>query len=162
MLQSTLEATLEEITAQTLMAVLDLDVSPGQQANLASNAVSIAEAHFNPGAWFRAVYSGGVPVGFVMLFDPTIPGATATDPLEPTDIVLWRLMIDRRYQGRGLGRAALDLVRRHIAGLGGFRRLVTSYVPGPDEAEPFYRAYGFKKTGRTWEDGREIEIALEL
>ena len=162
MLPSPSEVTLEVITAQTVMAVIELDVSPAQQACVASNAVSLAEAQFNPGAWFRAVYSGGFPVGFVMLFDPTIPGAMATDPVEPTDIVLWRLMIDRRYQGRGLGRATLDLVRKHIAGLGGFRRLVTSYVPGPDEAEPFYRAYGFTKTGRLWDQGTEIEIALPL
>src|SRR5256885_3232821 len=113
--------TLEVITSKTLMAVIDLDVSPAQRECVASNAVSIAEAHFNPGAWSRAVHAGGVPVGFVMLFDPTIPGAMATDPVEPTDMVLWRLMIDRRHQGRGLGRATLDLVRAHIAGLGGFR-----------------------------------------
>jgi hypothetical protein len=38
---------------------------------------------FNPGGWFRAVYAGDRPVGFVMLFNPTfrrllssyVPGA---------------------------------------------------------------------------------------
>src|SRR4051794_33767386 len=109
-LPSKSDVTLETITAETLTAVIDLDVTPPQRECVASNAVSIAEAHFNPGAWFRAVTSGGAPVGVVMLFDPTQPGAIATDPVEPTDMVLWRLMIDRRYQGRGLGRATLDLV----------------------------------------------------
>ena len=32
-------------------------------------AFSIAEAHFSPLAWFRAVYAGDTPVGFVMLSD---------------------------------------------------------------------------------------------
>jgi diamine N-acetyltransferase len=154
--------TLEEITFHTVKAVMALDVTPAQQANLASNAHSIAEAHFSPGAWFRAVCADGVPVGFVMLFNPNVPGAIATDPIEPTDMVLWRLMIDRQHQGKGFGRATLDLVRAHIAGLGGFNRLLTSYVPGPGEAEPFYRAYGFKKTGRMWDDGTEVEIGLWL
>ena len=162
MLPSTSPVTLEVITAQTVKAVIDLDVSPAQRACVASNAVSIAQAHFDPAAWFRAVYAGGVPVGFVMLFDPTIPGGIMTDPVEPTDMVLWRLMIDRRHQGRGLGRATLDLVRDHIAGLGGFNRLLTSYVPVPAAPEPFYRAYGFTKTGRLWDNGTEVELALRL
>jgi diamine N-acetyltransferase len=154
--------TLEEITADTLHEIIDLQVSVPQQRYVASNAVSIAEAHFNPGAWFRAVYSGGHPVGFVMLFNPTIPGAIADDPVEPTDIVLWRLMIDRRYQGKGLGRRTLDLVREHIPAMGNFRRLLSSFVPGPDGPEEFYLSYGFTKTGRYWDKGTEAEIALWL
>ncbi|HVM86079.1 MAG TPA: GNAT family N-acetyltransferase, partial [Candidatus Binatia bacterium] len=106
--------TLEVITADTVLAITELAVSPRQEAYVASNAVSLAEAHFNPGAWFRAVCHVGKPVGFVMLFDPTRPGAIASDPVEPTDMVLWRLMIDRRYQRRGYGRQTLDAVRQQI------------------------------------------------
>jgi len=153
---------LTEITAENLRAVLDLEVAVSQQRYVAPNAVSIAEAHFDPGGWFRAVYSGDVPVGFVMLFDPTIPGAIATDPIEPTDMFLWRLMIDHRYQRRGLGRQTLDLVRSHVSGLGRFRRLLSSIVPGPDGPEGFYLSYGFALTGRFINNGTEPEIALQL
>ena len=156
------DVTLEVITAETMRTIVDLDVSASQRKYVASNAVSIAEAHFNPGGWFRAVYSAGAPVGFVMLFNPTIPGAIATDPVEPTDMVLWRLMIDRRFQRQGLGRRTLDAVRRHIASIGDFRRLLTSFVPGADGPEGFYLSYGFAKTGRLWDDGTEVEIALWL
>jgi diamine N-acetyltransferase len=154
--------TLREITEDTLHGILDLQVSGAQQKYIASNAVSIAEAHFNPGGWFRGVYSGDRPVGFVMLFNPTIPGANPTDPVEPTDMVLWRLMIDHRYQRQGLGRRTLDLVRGHIVALGGFMRLLSSFVPGPDGPEGFYLSCGFTKTGRHWDKGTEIEIALSL
>jgi diamine N-acetyltransferase len=160
--QSTSDVALEVLTAETLRTIIGLDVSASQRQYVASNAVSIAEAHVNPGAWFRAVYAGELPVGFVMLFNPTIPGAIASDPVEPTDMVLWRLMIDRRYQRQGLGRRTLDVVRSHVAGMGRFRRLLTSYVPGPDGPEGFYLSYGFSKTGRLWDDGTEIEIALSL
>ena len=153
--------TLREITPDTLLTIIGLEVTPEQRTYVADNAVSIAEAHFNPGGWFRAVYADDVPVGFVMLFDSTIPGAMATDPVQPTDMVLWRLMIDRRYQGQGLGRKTLDAVRRHIIGLGRFRRLLSSCVPGPDGPEGFYLSYGFVKTGRFW-DGAEAEILIEL
>jgi diamine N-acetyltransferase len=153
---------LREIGWHNLHAVLALAVDPPQQAFVASNSVSIAEAHFNPGAWFRAVYADDLLVGFVMLFDPTIPGAIASDPVEPTDMVLWRLMIDRRYQRRRLGRRTLDAVRGHVVHLSRFRRLLTSYVPGPDGPRDFYLSYGFTETGRLWDNGTEVEIALRL
>lgn len=139
-----------------------MDVTPRQRNYVASNAVSMAEAHFNPGGWFRAIYSDGAPVGFVMLFDPTIPGAIASDPVEPTDMVLWRLMIDRRYQRQGLGRRTLDAVREHVASVAPFSRLLTSYVPGPGGPKGFYLSYGFTETGRLWDEGKEVEIALRL
>jgi diamine N-acetyltransferase len=128
---------LRTIDWDNLHAVLALNVDPTQQQFVASNAVSLAEAHFNPGAWFRAVYADDVLVGFVMLFDPTVPGAIASDPVEPTDMVLWRLMIDQRYQRQRLGRRTLDAVREHIIGLNRFRRLLTSYIPGPGGPKGF-------------------------
>jgi diamine N-acetyltransferase len=161
-LLATATVALREIGWDNLHAVLALDVELSQQQFVASNAVSLAEAHFNPGAWFRAVYADDLLVGFVMLFDPAVPGAIASDPVEPTDMVLWRLMIDRRYQRRGLGRRTLDAVRRHIVGLGRFRRLLTSYIPGPGGPKDFYLGYGFAETGRLWDDGTEVEIALRL
>lgn len=154
--------TLEVITADTVLAITELVVAPHQEAYVASNAVSIAEAHFNPGGWFRAVCLGGMPVGFVMLFDPTRPGAIASDPVEPTDIVLWRLMIDYRHQRRGLGRRTLDTVQQQIPALGRFNRLLTSYIPGPRGPKDFYLSYGFTETGRRWEHGTEVEISLDL
>jgi diamine N-acetyltransferase len=153
---------LRAIDWDNLHAVLALDVDPAQQQFVASNAVSLAEARFNPGAWFRAIYADDILVGFVMLFDPTVPGAIASDPVEPTDMVLWRLMIDRRYQRQGLGRRTLDVVREHVVGLGRLRRLLTSYVPGEGGPKDFYLAYGFTETGRYWDDGTEAEIALML
>jgi diamine N-acetyltransferase len=151
---------LREIGWDNLHAVLALDVHPAQQQFVASNAVSIAEAQFNPGAWFRADYAADILIGFVMLFDPSIPDAIASDPIEPTDMVLWRLMVDRRYQRQRLGCRTLDAVREDIVGLGRFRRLLTSYVPGPGGPRDF--AYGFTKTGRLWDNGTEAEIALRL
>ena len=71
-------------------------------------------------------------------------------------------MIDHRYQGQGLGRRTPDLVRTHIRGLGGFRRLLSSYVPGPDGPEAFHLPYGFSRTGPYWDEATEAEIALWL
>ena len=81
---------LREITFETVRQITALDVTDQQRSYVAPNAVSIAEAHFNPGAWFRAVYAGDEPVGFVMLLDPTVPGALVRSPISPESIALWR------------------------------------------------------------------------
>jgi hypothetical protein len=61
-----------------------------------------------------------------------------------------------------LGRRTLDAVRAHIVSLGRFRRLLTSYIPGPGGPSDFYLGYGFVETGRLWADGAEVELALRL
>jgi diamine N-acetyltransferase len=70
---------------------------------------------------------------------------------------LWRLLIDKRYQKRGIGREVLtqiaDLVRAD-----GRTELLTSYEPGDGEPGPFYRKFGFEPTGEI-DDG---EIVLRL
>ena len=66
--------TLREITRETVRDVCRLEVGPGQGQFVASAAVSIAEAHFSPEAWFRAIYAGEVPVGELVPVRP--PGST--------------------------------------------------------------------------------------
>lgn len=78
--------TLREITADTVRGITSLEVSEEQGKFGAPNGVSIAEAHFNEGAWFRAIYAGETLVGFVMLFDPTVAGASVTRGLAPDEI----------------------------------------------------------------------------
>lgn len=146
---------LREITADTVQAICRLDVAPGQEGLVAPNAVSIAQAHFEPAAWFRAIYLDDEPVGFGMLYDPT----RATLPEEgPGVAFLWRFMIDGRHQRRGYGRAALALFVAQARSLAGVNALRTSYVDKPGNASPLYLAAGFVPTGAV-DDG---EIVLEL
>lgn len=156
------EVELREITFETVRSIVDLDVDEAQTDYVASNAVSLAEAQFNPGSWFRAIYSDGLPVGFVMLFDPSVPGAISRGAISSNEIGLWRLMIDRRYQRRGLGRMTVDLVCDYARHSTRATTLLSSYIPGANGPEAFYLAYGFRKTGRLRNAGREIEIVLPL
>lgn len=154
--------TLREITRKTVREITALGVKPEQENNVESNAVSLAEAYFEPGAWFRAVYAGDEPVGFVMLFDPTLPGVVTDASDVKGDVELWRFMIDAKHQSYGYGRQALDLVCDHLRSRGDVASLRSSYVPGPQGAEAFYLGYGFHKTGRLVDDEVEIEISIKL
>ncbi len=139
-----------EVTADTVRAICDLKVAPGQEQFVAPNAVSIAQAHFSPLAWFRAICADGQPVGFVMLED---------DP-DKAEYYLWRLMIADGFQGMGYGRRAIELLVDHVGTRPGATELLTSWVPGERGPAEFYRRLGFEPTGEV-HDG-EIEGRLQL
>ena len=148
--------TLREITADTVRAVIRLNVAENQQGFVASNAISLAQALFEPAAWYRAIYLGDEPVGFVMLEDESLRTPAPAHP----KIGVWRLMVDARFQGKGIGRAAMQQVIAHVRAKGLFESLELSYVPGPGCPEPFYRSFGFRDTGKM--DGIEIVLSLPL
>jgi len=148
--------TLREITEDTVVAIIKLQLAEHQQNFVASNAVSLAQALFSKAAWYRAIYLGDDPVGFVMLYDESLLSPPPASP----DIGVWRFMIDVRYQRRGIGRAALLQVIEHVRAKGLFSSLELSYVPGEGSAEPFYLGLGFRHTGRMEDD--EVVLALPL
>lgn len=136
---------LREITAETVRRICSLEVAESQRVFVAPNAISIAQAYFEPRAWFRAIYSGEEPVGFAML----------EVDLAKHSYYLWRFMIDHRQQGKGFGRQALELVIAHVRALPEATALELSYHPGPGEPAPFYARLGFQETGRI-EDGERV------
>lgn len=136
---------LREVTADTVRAIIRLKVKPEQTGFVADNATSIAQAYFEPKAWFRAIYAGETPVGFLMLYD---------DPEGP-EYFLWRLMIDGRYQHLGFGRRAMELFIDHVRGRPNAKELLVSYVPGEGGPALFYAGLGFVETGEV-EDGENV------
>lgn len=147
--------TLRELTRDTWEECVDLEVAEHQRNFVSSNLVSLAEAQFYPGTVCRAVYAGDVMVGFVM-YGPDAEYA----PGEPGAYAFVRLMIDRRHQGKGYGRAAIAAVIEAIRNIAESRVLYTSYNPENTHAGHLYAAMGFQATGRML-DG-EIVAALPL
>jgi len=151
---------LVEITQATVDVILGLAVAPEQARFVAPNAVSLAQAHFEPGAWFRAIADADDLVGFAMIFDPTLPGAVPWPDLDTRTIMLWRFMIDHASQRRGLGAAAIARLAAHARTRPGITRFATSYSEGPGGPADFYRRTGFVATGRHLED--EAEAVMHL
>jgi diamine N-acetyltransferase len=147
---------LREITRETLLPIVRLAVADDQKRFVATNAISLAQALFAPEAWYRAIYLGDDPVGFVMLEDQSL----LTPPPERPQAGVWRLMVDARFQGRGIGTAALRLVIEHVRAKAIFDSLLLSYMPGPGCPETFYLGLGFRHTGRM--DGDEVVLELSL
>jgi diamine N-acetyltransferase len=139
---------LREVTKDTVRAICRLQVAPSQRGFVAPNAVSFAEALFEPRAWYRAIHADGVPVGFVMLsLDPNGD--------QGPEFFLWRLMIADGLQGLGYGRRAVELVADHVRTLPGARELLVSWVPEDGGPESFYLGLGFELTGEV-DDGEVV------
>jgi diamine N-acetyltransferase len=142
---------LREVNKDNLREILRLKVAPEQERFVASNAISIAQAYFDrEAAWFRGIYDGATPVGFVMLDDkPDVPSYT-----------LWRFMIDANHQRKGYGRQALALVFAHVKGRPGASELMTSCVDAAGGPGPFYEGLGFTYTGQLDEGERVMRRPL--
>ena len=139
---------LREVTRDNLREILHLKVSPEQERFVAPNAVSIAQAYFHRDqAWFRGIYDGDTPVGFVMLDD---------EPAKPR-YTLWRFMIAARPQRRGYGRRALELLFAHVKTRPGATELYTSCVDSPNGPGPFYEGLGFAYTGAL-DEGERVMV----
>jgi diamine N-acetyltransferase len=132
---------LREITGENIKAVLSLRVTDAQRdAYPRSNAYSIAEGHYPPDddpVWMRAVYTGETPVGFLMTSEAPDQGV----------YFLWRLMIGAKYQGKGYGRRAVELLIERIKALGNVKELLTSHLKSNCSAGAFFQELGFVYTG---------------
>lgn len=141
---------LREVTAQTVVRICELSVHPDQAKFVWPPAISIAQAYFEPRAWFRAIYADEEPVGFVLL---------RMDPEKP-EYFLWRFMIAGEHQGKGYGWKALRLLADHMRSLPGATELLVSYVDEEGGPAPFYRKLGFVETGELRDGLKVARLAL--
>ncbi|URN17613.1 MULTISPECIES: GNAT family N-acetyltransferase [Streptomyces] len=147
---------LREITPENFETAIGLRVRSDQEHLVAPVVRSLAEAYVHPGvAWPRLVCDGDEAVGFLMAFFDIDWTGGGTDLRSG----LWRLTIADGRQGRGYGRFAVEAVAAEIRARGG-TRLTTTWHPGPDGPEGFYRALGFRPTGEV--SGGQTVGALEL
>ncbi|HEV2505949.1 MAG TPA: GNAT family N-acetyltransferase [Mesorhizobium sp.] len=136
---------LEPVTDRNRRAILALELLPGQLDFVASNADSLEEAGEDDDAVPRAVVADGRVVGFLM-YDASADGDEAS---------IYRFMIDRREQGRGLGRAGIAAALGEIAGLAHVRKVSICYEPANTAAQRLYASFGFIEQGLD-EDGEMI------
>jgi diamine N-acetyltransferase len=147
-----LEVSLRKITKDSVRDICRLTdtLTPPKKQMVAPNAVSIAQAYFSEYAWFRAIYAGETPVGFIMLYDNS----------EEPEYFLWRLMVAEQYHGMGFGRRAVELLVDYVKTRPGAEVLGTSCGQGPGSPEGFYKRIGFERNGKM--HGKEVGLSLTL
>ena len=133
------------LTAENRRAVGDLATHKSQERFVTPMAGSFRDALVPPsrdGAtvvpWYRAVEADGDIVGFVLASEMT---DHHVNPL------LWRLLIDRMHQRRGIGPAALDLFESWCRGQGA-RAVEVTWGVGAGSPAPMYLARGYEPSGK--------------
>lgn len=134
------------VTPALAEAVRALRVTPEQYPYVGDASFNLADADADPNSDAMAILSGDAAIGFYRLdYAPTI---VAWKPICPASVGLRAFMLDRNWQGHGLGAAAVraccdDLQRRHPE-----RRLLALNVNCRNlVAIRAYRRAGFVDTG---------------
>lgn len=158
--------TFREITEDNWRAVATLTPKDGQVGNLASNLWSLAEASYSDTAWIRAIYADETLVGFLML---------GIEDAEESYLI-WRFMIDGRYQKLGYGKRGVEFAIAHVRQHNPRAKrlkLLTTPLEGHGHEDPskvvkpedspyrFYEKLGFREIAPPDEDG-ELLMAIDL
>ena len=101
--------------------------------------------------WMRGVVADGEAAGFLM---------ASTNHGRSDGWYLWRMLVDRMHQRRGIGAMAMAAFVEQLR-IARVPRVYTSCVEGlAGTPRPFYDSLGFVPTGRIIDD--ETELVLEL
>lgn len=152
---------LRPIDETNWFVAVDLEVSDDQDGFVWSNGNSLAQAHYEPWWIPLGVYVGDEMVGFVMhgRWPEHSVNVGHGNPTPGNDHIL-RIMIDKRHQGKGYGRAALVALIERIKAQDNCRAIELSFEPTNAVAEKLYASLGFVRTGQMV-DG-EAEMLLDV
>ena len=162
---------LEKIDHKNVWDVIDLKVFRTQKNFVAPNWVSIVQAYgvrdSATSAFPFGIYNEKKLVGFLMIGYNEAAEYEAFDNVVPPESLknnysIWRLMIDKKYQGRGYGREAiklaLDFIKTWPCGKAEYCSL--SYEPENEVAKKLYHSMGFAENGEM--DGDEVVAVSKL
>ena len=126
-----------------------LKVSDAQKEFVADKTVLLARAYayreYRSRAFF--IVDDETPVGMGLFYDCP----------ERDAYIFSQLFIDERFQGRGFGKKAAELVLEEMQNEGKYKKVLLCYVDGAVVAKKLYESLGFSEIGH-----EEDEIDMEL
>ena len=133
---------LREVTANNWREVVSIEPREEQGRFVASVAYYLNLCHYGGVCQPMALYRDDEPVGFAMWgFDE-----------EEGSHWIGGLVIDAKHQGKGYGRAAMEVILDHLAKQPGYREAALSYEPENTVARRLYAGLGFLETGERADD----------
>ena len=157
---------LKKINRKNVADILNLEVFDNQKSFVATNNSSIIEAYIaiteNNHVFTFGIYNDDKPVGFLMIgFDVNSDDESAPK-IAKGNYNIWRLMIDKKFQGKGFGKKAMELALEFINTFpcGTAKYCWLSYESENDRARQLYKSVGFVETDE--KDGDEIVGILKL
>ena len=140
--------TLKNIDYNNFREIIELKVHENQLDFLTSNAVSIAQSKVQPECIPLAIYNDEKAIGFAM------------HGIDRRDGQYWiyRFMIDKRYQTKGLGKAALQLLINQIQKDKKYSKILLGVQKESIVAVRLYHSLGFEFSGQIF--GKEHIMEL--
>ncbi|MDA1785013.1 GNAT family N-acetyltransferase [Bacillus cereus] len=129
---------LKSINKSNWEEAIRLSVKAEQRKFIASNLYSIAEVQFLDNFYAKGIYVGNKMIGFTMF------------GIDPDDNNYWiyRLMIDEKFQGKGIGKQAIYLVIEEVRQNNNTNipLIMIGYHPENLTAKLVYKKAGFIET----------------
>lgn len=144
---------LKPVNESNFLDVFNLKLGDGQDMYVSHPVRSLAQAYiYRDQCRPFGIYAEDKVVGYVMvIYDYDIP-----------EYDIWHMMIDMSHQGKGYGKAALELVLDYIRQkpFGNSDRVALTCNKDNTNALALYKHMGFELTGNADDD--ELELALTL
>ena len=170
------ELRLEKVNVDNWLPLVRLKVKRSQEGFVASNLGSLAEAYVATisGGYPQpfGIFLGDKPIGFLMVgYYPDLEYAKKyAEPGEATpyfmngSYLIWRFMIDKKYQGKGYGKKAFQLAMDYVRTfpVGEAKYCWLSYEPENEVARNLYASFGFKEAKKLPKGWDEIPAVLKL
>ena len=171
---------LEKVNWDNYYEVIKLKVTKQQKNFVAENKSSLAHAflvssNYNVPVYAFAICNNDKVVGFIQIcYDDNWTGYERENWLNSEDYkkiektkyyAIWRFMIDKKYQNRGYGRKAFELVLNFIKSkpCGEAEYAMLSYETTNEVAKKLYESYGFKEVFTEYlEKDDEVTAILKL
>ena len=136
-----------ELNTENWYDCCELEVSTEQKEYIESNAISIAQSKFEHTLKPYAIYIGEKVVGFLMY-------NSVQEELD--GYWIYRIMVDKEYQGKGIGKAATKLMIAEMAKLPNAKNIIVGYHPNNIGAHNLYSSLGFIDNGNRF--GKEMAV----
>ncbi|WP_312093886.1 GNAT family N-acetyltransferase [Niallia sp.] len=136
-----------ELNADNWYTCCELKLSEKQTEYLEPNVISIAQSKFEPTLRPYAIYFGEIVVGFLMF-------NSVKEELD--GYWVYRIMVDKVFQGKGIGKAATTLMIAEMTKLANIQKIVVGYHPENKEAHNLYSSLGFVDQGDRF--GKEMAV----
>ena len=157
---------LKKINRNNVAEILKLEVLDNQKSFVATNNSSIIEAYIaiteNNHVFTFGIYKDETPIGFLMIGYDVNSNDEGTPKIAKGNYNIWRFMIDKKFQGKGFGKKAMNLALEFINTFpcGTAKYCWLSYESDNDIARQLYQSVGFVETDE--KDGEEIVAILKL
>ena len=157
---------LKKINKNNVGEILKLEVFDNQKSFVATNNISIIEAYIalteNNHVFTFGIYKDDIPIGFLMIGFDVNSDDEGAPRIAKGNYNIWRIMIDKKFQGKGFGKKAINLALEFVNTFpcGTAKYCWLSYESDNDVARQLYKSVGFVENDE--KNGEEIVAILEL